>query len=125
MNAVADLPQFSSIHPAESGPDARLREIPYNYTSLSDREIVIRLLGGTAWGLLDELRGSWSPYRSGVLREVYATESPAQIVFVLEADTAGAAASQVSVLPLVAAGAFDVKFIELRPFVNWSMLFSA
>jgi hypothetical protein len=75
--------------------------------------------------LLDELRGSWSPYRSGVLREVYATESPAQIVFVLEADTAGAAASQVSVLPLVAAGAFDVKFIELRPFVNWSMLFSA
>ena len=24
---------------------ARLREIPYNYTSFSDREIVIRLLG--------------------------------------------------------------------------------
>ncbi len=26
-------------------PPARLREIPYNYTSFSDREIVIRLLG--------------------------------------------------------------------------------
>jgi hypothetical protein len=25
--------------------NARLREIPYNYTSFSDREIVIRLLG--------------------------------------------------------------------------------
>jgi FAD/FMN-containing dehydrogenase len=27
----------------------RLREIPYNYTSFSDREIVIRLLGAEAW----------------------------------------------------------------------------
>jgi len=35
---------------------ARLREIPYNYTSFSDREIVIRLLGGEAWRVLDELR---------------------------------------------------------------------
>jgi FAD/FMN-containing dehydrogenase/Fe-S oxidoreductase len=35
---------------------ARLREIPYNYTSYSDREIVIRLLGETAWHALEELR---------------------------------------------------------------------
>jgi FAD/FMN-containing dehydrogenase/Fe-S oxidoreductase len=35
---------------------ARLREIPYNYTSYSDREIVIRLLGEPAWEALDELR---------------------------------------------------------------------
>ena len=35
---------------------ARLREIPYNYTSFSDREIVIRLLGEPAWHALDELR---------------------------------------------------------------------
>ena len=35
---------------------ARLREIPYNYTSFSDREIVIRLLGTDAWKVLDELR---------------------------------------------------------------------
>ncbi len=35
---------------------ARLREIPYNYTSFSDREIVIRLLGGDMWAVLDELR---------------------------------------------------------------------
>src|SRR5690349_2253904 len=34
----------------------RLREIPYNYTSFSDREIVIRLLGEPAWQALDELR---------------------------------------------------------------------
>ena len=36
---------------------ARLREIPYNYTSFSDREIVIRLLGAEAWATLTELRG--------------------------------------------------------------------
>src|SRR4051812_28744747 len=35
---------------------SRLREIPYNYTSFSDREIVIRLLGAPMWALLEELR---------------------------------------------------------------------
>ncbi len=32
------------------------REIPYNYTSFSDREIVIRVLGNRAWEILQELR---------------------------------------------------------------------
>ncbi len=36
--------------------NARLREIPYNYTSFSDREIVIKLLGEDAWAALLELR---------------------------------------------------------------------
>ena len=34
----------------------RLREIPYNYTSYSDAEIVHRLLGADAWRLLEDLR---------------------------------------------------------------------
>jgi FAD/FMN-containing dehydrogenase/Fe-S oxidoreductase len=34
----------------------RLREIPYNYTSFSDREIVIRLLGVEAWDIINKLR---------------------------------------------------------------------
>ena len=42
----------------------RLREIPYNYTSFSDREIVIRLLGETAWQALTELRASRRTGRS-------------------------------------------------------------
>ena len=42
----------------------RLREIPYNYTSLSDREIVIRLLGARAWELLQQLRGERRTGRS-------------------------------------------------------------
>jgi FAD/FMN-containing dehydrogenase/Fe-S oxidoreductase len=35
---------------------ARLREIPYNYTSFSDREIVLRLLGEEAWSIIETLR---------------------------------------------------------------------
>ncbi|MEJ2361311.1 MAG: DUF3683 domain-containing protein [Gammaproteobacteria bacterium] len=35
---------------------ARIREIPYNYTSFSDREIVIRFLGEGMWDVLNELR---------------------------------------------------------------------
>jgi len=42
----------------------RLREIPYNYTSFSDREIVIRILGAPAWALLDELRAQRRTGRS-------------------------------------------------------------
>ena len=42
----------------------RLREIPYNYTSFSDREIVLRLLGAPAWRILDELRGERRTGRS-------------------------------------------------------------
>jgi FAD/FMN-containing dehydrogenase/Fe-S oxidoreductase len=48
----------------EENAPARLREIPYNYTSFSDREIVIRLLGESSWGLLDQLRGARQTGRS-------------------------------------------------------------
>ncbi|MFV2061252.1 MAG: DUF3683 domain-containing protein, partial [Gammaproteobacteria bacterium] len=34
----------------------RIREIPYNYTSFSDREIVCRFLGEKAWDTLNKLR---------------------------------------------------------------------
>ncbi|HZV97461.1 MAG TPA: DUF3683 domain-containing protein [Methylophilaceae bacterium] len=42
----------------------RLREIPYNYTSFSDREIVIRFLGEEIWKVLNELRGERKTGRS-------------------------------------------------------------
>ncbi|WP_455554922.1 DUF3683 domain-containing protein [Comamonas sp.] len=40
----------------QAAEPARLREIPYNYTSFSDKEIVIRLLGASAWNVLNQLR---------------------------------------------------------------------
>lgn len=61
MNTVTD----AFVDAQESGTDApRLREIPYNYTSFSDREIVIRLLGADLWQLLHELRGERRTGRS-------------------------------------------------------------
>jgi hypothetical protein len=48
----------------ELDPAPRLREIPYNYTSFSDREIVIRLLGQRAWTVLEQLRSERRTGRS-------------------------------------------------------------
>ncbi|HSZ08611.1 MAG TPA: FAD/FMN-binding oxidoreductase [Steroidobacteraceae bacterium] len=63
MNAVADFAD-AARHPVEKQPESRLREIPYNYTSLADREIVIRLLGEQAWTVLDGLRSERRTGRS-------------------------------------------------------------
>jgi FAD/FMN-containing dehydrogenase/Fe-S oxidoreductase len=57
----------------------RLREIPYNYTSFSDREIALRLLGAEGWQLVSELRAERRTGRSArmlyeVLGEVWAIQ---------------------------------------------------
>jgi len=52
MNAPIAFQQL--LPHSEEAP--RLREIPYNYTSFSDREIVIRLLGESSWNVLNQLR---------------------------------------------------------------------
>ncbi len=62
MNAPLASHLLAAATPPES--HARLREIPYNYTSFSDREVVCRLLGDDAWGLLSDLRGERRTGRS-------------------------------------------------------------
>ncbi|WP_396268987.1 DUF3683 domain-containing protein [Ideonella sp.] len=56
MNAPQSLTALQAAAGAHDAEAPRLREIPYNYTSLSDREIVLRLLGSRAWDLLNLLR---------------------------------------------------------------------
>ena len=46
MNAPTQPAHLMAAADDEAAP--RLREIPYNYTSFSDREIVLRLLGERA-----------------------------------------------------------------------------
>ncbi|HET7834604.1 MAG TPA: FAD/FMN-binding oxidoreductase [Variovorax sp.] len=60
MNAPTALTALLS----QAAEPARLREIPYNYTSFSDREIVIRLLGERGWELLQSLRSERRTGRS-------------------------------------------------------------
>src|SRR5258706_8498849 len=64
---------------AAAAPAQRLREIPYNYTSFSDREIVIRLLGEEMWQVLGELRSERNTGRSArmlyeVLGDIWVVE---------------------------------------------------
>ena len=59
--------------------ESRLREIPYNYTSFSDREVVARLLGPQAWRLIEELRSERRTGRSArmlyeVLGDIWVVE---------------------------------------------------
>lgn len=42
----------------------RIREIPYNYTSFSDREIILRFLGEDGWKSIEKLRGQRRTGRS-------------------------------------------------------------
>lgn len=56
MNAPSTLDHLTTTLGPAAQVNERIREIPYNYTSFSDREIVIRLLGARAWGVLERLR---------------------------------------------------------------------
>src|ERR1035437_3162522 len=49
MNAPIPLTPITSSAEPVAQPQQRIREIPYNYTSFSDREIVLRLLGPRCW----------------------------------------------------------------------------
>ena len=66
MNAPLPLTTLAAAEPASAPQQGapRLREIPYNYTSFSDREIVIRLLGAEAWATLERLRSERQTGRS-------------------------------------------------------------
>ena len=56
MNAPIQLKSLMPAGAIAPHEPERIREIPYNYTSFSDREIVIRLLGAPAWNWLNKLR---------------------------------------------------------------------
>ncbi|OQW89721.1 MAG: FAD-linked oxidase [Rhodoferax ferrireducens] len=56
MNAPTPLQSLLPAGVFAPQEPQRIREIPYNYTSFSDREIVIRLLGAPAWDWLNRLR---------------------------------------------------------------------
>ena len=55
---------FPPVEASGGAEPVRLREIPYNYTSFSDREIVIRLLGAKYWAIIEELRAERRTGRS-------------------------------------------------------------
>jgi FAD/FMN-containing dehydrogenase/Fe-S oxidoreductase len=63
-NLLMNAPISPELLKANPDTPTRLREIPYNYTSFSDREIVIRFLGEEMWTILHELRSARKTGRS-------------------------------------------------------------
>jgi FAD/FMN-containing dehydrogenase/Fe-S oxidoreductase len=84
LEPTAAARRFTVTAPSTGTGDAeaqavRVREIPYNYTSFSDREIVLRLLGEEGWRLVDDLRGERRTGRSArmlyeVLGDIWVVE---------------------------------------------------
>ena len=64
QHARQQLPEHRAGQDEQPDRASRIREIPYNYTSFSDREIVIRFLGEDRWRLIEALRGSRRTGRS-------------------------------------------------------------
>jgi FAD/FMN-containing dehydrogenase/Fe-S oxidoreductase len=64
VTAAGTVSEPAAPADAQAAGAVRLREIPYNYTSFSDREIVIRLLGPEGWSIVGELRAERRTGRS-------------------------------------------------------------
>lgn len=63
-NAAFISPDAILLELMSDTQSARIREIPYNYTSYSDREIIIRFLGEDSWRIVEKLRGERRTGRS-------------------------------------------------------------
>ena len=53
---LMNAPISTDFLKAQSKFASKIREIPYNYTSFSDKEIVFRFLGEEMWNAIEELR---------------------------------------------------------------------
>ncbi|MEY3572947.1 MAG: hypothetical protein RJA77_862 [Pseudomonadota bacterium] len=79
MNAPLTPALAVQLQAAPEPRAERLREIPYNYTSFSDQEIIRRVLGQEGWDLVDELRRERKTGRSAkmlyeVLGDIWAVQ---------------------------------------------------
>lgn len=74
--------------------------------------------------LHEELRHTWSAYKSGVLREIYGRQDRPGVAIILECDSAEDAKKALADLPLVKAGLIEFEAIPLGAFTNWEMLFA-
>ncbi len=53
---LMNAPISTDFLKAQSKFSSKIREIPYNYTSFSDKEIVFRFLGEEMWNIIEDLR---------------------------------------------------------------------
>lgn len=73
--------------------------------------------------LRDEVRHSWTLYKSGFARDIYFRQDRPGVAIIAEADSVEAARAQLMAFPLAKAGLIGWDVIPLGPMLNWEMLF--
>ncbi|MEL7173228.1 MAG: hypothetical protein AAFN05_09745 [Pseudomonadota bacterium] len=73
--------------------------------------------------LVDEERFAWQMFASGELREHYESDMPTPAISIVEMESIAAAEARFAELPINKAGLLEPRYFELRPFMNWEVLF--
>lgn len=73
--------------------------------------------------LVEEERFAWQMFASNELREHYASEMPTPAISIVEIESIEAAKQRFADLPINKAGLLAPQYFELRPFMNWEVLF--
>lgn len=73
--------------------------------------------------LVEEERFAWKIYSDGELREHYESDMPTPAISIIEMESIDAAKARFADLPIHKAGLLEPQYFELRPFMNWEVLF--
>ena len=73
--------------------------------------------------IVDEERFAWQMFATDELREHYESDMPTPAISILEMESLDAAKKRLADLPINKAGMLEPMWFELRPFMNWEVLF--
>lgn len=73
--------------------------------------------------LVEEERFAWRLFAQDELREHYESEMPTPAISIVEMESIAAAKARFAELPINKAGFLEPEYFELRPFMNWEVLF--
>ena len=74
--------------------------------------------------LQEEVRHTWTLYRSGIVRDIYFRQDRPGVAIIAECASVEDARAILRGVPLARAGLLDWEVIPLGPFTNWEMLFA-
>jgi len=73
--------------------------------------------------LVEEEKFAWDMFAADELREHYESDMPTPAISIVEMESVEAAKAKLSELPINKAGLLEPEYYELRPFMNWEVLF--
>lgn len=75
--------------------------------------------------VLEEERHVWADYEVGLVRDMYFQPDPITVTLIFEAEDAAAVSARLAAYPMVAAGLFDIRIVQLGPWMPLKALFRA